>query len=187
MKVTFADWIHATSDVALAGILMKIATALLMSLLALPASAVPSARVIFTPQAGFGGASEGDGTLKLLFGDARPYHVESSGRVLADGNFRLDQTVLFQGKPPENRHWVLTTVKPGEYTGTLSDAAGKVDGRTNGSRLTLRYRLKGPLVMHQTLEIEPDGTIDNVGRITLLGIPVGHLQETIVRKPTAAQ
>jgi hypothetical protein len=37
--------------------------------------------------------------------------------------------------------------------------------------------------MHQTLELMPDGkTIDNVGKITLLGIPVGRLHETITRK-----
>jgi hypothetical protein len=170
-----------------AGILMKMATALLICLLASPALAMPQTTTTFTAQAGFGGASEGDGTLTLLFGKPRPYHVESYGHVLADGTFRLDQTVVFQGKPPTHRHWILSTVKPGEYTGTLSDAAGKVTGHTEGPRLTLRYRVKGPLVMHQALEMKPDGTIDNVGIVTLLGIPVGHLQETIVHKPTAAQ
>lgn len=169
---------------------MKMTTLMLtvaLAFLALPAFAVDTAPVSFTPQVGFGGASEGNGTLKLLFGKQRPYHVESDGHVLADGAFRLDQTVLFQGKPPRHRHWLLTTVQPGRYTGTLSDAAGRVTGHTEGRRLLLRYRLKGPLIMHQSLEIMPDGTIDNVGRITLLGIPVGHLQETIQRKPTAAE
>jgi hypothetical protein len=37
--------------------------------------------------------------------------------------------------------------------------------------------------MNQELELLPDGkTIDNVGTITLLGIPVGHLHETIARR-----
>lgn len=160
---------------------MKMATVLLMWLLALPVFAMPPGAPTFTPQAGFGGTSEGSGTLKLLFGKPRPYHVQSHGYALANGTFRLDQTVLFQGKPPTHRHWILTTEQRGEYTGTLSDAAGTVTGHTAGPRLTLRYRLKGPLIMHQTLEIMPDGRIDNVGRVTLLGIPVGHLQETIVR------
>lgn len=166
---------------------MKMAVVLLLWLLALPALAMPPATVTFTPQAGFGGASEGTGTFKLLFGKPRPYHVQSLGYALADGTFRLDQTVLFQGKPPTHRHWILTTKKPGEYTGTLSDAAGRVTGHTTGQRLSLRYRLKGPLFMHQTLEIMPDGSIDNVGKVTLLGIPVGYLKETIVRRPAAAE
>ncbi|MEP7185030.1 MAG: DUF3833 family protein [Rhodanobacter sp.] len=166
---------------------MKMAAVLLMWLLALPAFAMPPDAPAFTPQAGFGGASEGTGTLKLLFGKPRPYNVQSYGHVLANGTFRLDQTVLFQGKPPRHRHWILTTEQPGEYTGTLSDAAGRVTGHTDGPRLTLRYRLKGPLFMHQTLEIKPDGSIDNVGRVTLFGISVGHLQETIIRKPAQAK
>ncbi|MGP1666201.1 MAG: hypothetical protein ACTS5I_09900, partial [Rhodanobacter sp.] len=68
--------------------------------------------------------------------------------------------------------------------GTLSDAAGRVSGHAENARLTLRYRVKGPLIMHQTLKFMSDGTIDNVGRITFLGLPVGYLQETIQRKPT---
>ncbi|MEO7068693.1 MAG: DUF3833 family protein [Rhodanobacter sp.] len=164
---------------------MKMASALVtvsFLLFALPAFAAHPTSAVFTPQTGFGGISEGTGTLKLLFGKERPYRVENDGRRLADGTFRLDQTVLFEGKPPKHRHWILTTAHPAEYTGTLSDAAGPVTGQTKGRRLTLKYRLAGPLVMHQTLEIMPDGTIDNVGRITVLGIPVGHLQETIVSK-----
>lgn len=163
---------------------MKMATALLLLLLALlvvSVCAAQSAGFQLTPQAAFDGASVGNGTLKLLFGAERPYHVESSGKRLAGGTFRLDQTVRFQGKPPTRRHWMVSTVRPGTYTGTLSDADGGVTGHTEGSRLVLRYRLKGPLVMHQTLELKPDGTIDNVGRITLLGIPVGHLRETILK------
>jgi Protein of unknown function (DUF3833) len=137
----------------------------------------------FTPQNGFGGHSEGNGKLRLFFGKQRLFHVESHGYDQADGTFRLDQTVTFQGQPSQQRTWILKTIGQNYFTGTLSDAAGTVTGHTNGSRLQLEYRLKGPLVMHQTLELMPDGkTIDNVGKITLLGIPVGHLHETITRK-----
>lgn len=167
---------------------MKIPSVLLtvsLALLALPVFAAPPADVTFTPQVGFGGISEGTGTLKLLFGAKRPYRVENYGHRLADGTFRLDQTVVFEGKAPKRRHWILSTVQPARYTGTLSDAAGPVTGHTEGRRLLLKYRLAGPLVMHQSLEIMPDGTIDNVGKITVLGIPIGHLQETIVSKGDA--
>lgn len=137
----------------------------------------------FTPQAGFGGASEGDGALTLFLGKPQPFHVESRGTQQADGTFRLEQTVIFLGKPPQDRVWLLATDAVDRYSGTLSDAAGKVTGRTEGSHLSLQYRVKGPLVMHQALDLMPDGkTIDNKGVITLLGIPVGHLHETITRK-----
>ena len=102
---------------------------------------------------------------------------------MPDGTFRLDQTVTFQGQPSQERSWILKTIRQNHYTATLSDAAGPVTGLTNGSRLLLKYRVKGPLIMHQTLELMPDGkTIDNVGKITFLGVTVGHLHETITRK-----
>lgn len=137
----------------------------------------------FTPFNGFGGLSEGDGTLKLFFGKHRIFHVDSHGHKLTDGAFRIDQTITFLGKPPQKRHWIIKTTGSNKYTGTLSDASGSVTGRTEGSHLFLKYRIKGPLVMHQTLELLPDGkTIDNVGKITLFGIPIGFLRETILRK-----
>ncbi len=139
-------------------------------------------RMDFTPHNGFGGKSEGNGSLKLFMGKPRQFHVESSGSELSDGTFRLEQRVTFQGKPPQDRTWIIATVSPNHYSGTLSDAAGPMAGSTSGPRLSLRYRVKGPLVMHQELELLPDGkTINNVGTIRLLGIPVGHLRETIRR------
>lgn len=137
----------------------------------------------FTPQNGFSGRSEGNGKLRLFFGKKRHFHVESHGYDQADCTFRLDQTVIFEGQPSKERTWLLKTDRQNHYTGTLSDAAGGVTGLTNGSLLKLKYRLKGPLIMHQTLNLLRDGkTIDNVGKITLLGITVGRLHETITRK-----
>ena len=137
----------------------------------------------FTLHNGFSGYSEGNGKLRLFFGKQRLFNVESHGYDQADGTFRIDQTVTFQGQPSQKRSWILKTIGQNHFTGTLSDAAGRVTGRTNGSRLLLKYRLKGPLIMHQTLELMPDGkTIDNVGRITLLVITVCRLHETITRK-----
>jgi len=135
----------------------------------------------FTPQHGFGGHSQGDGSLRLFFGKQRAFHVDSHGYQQVDGTFRLDQTVTFQGQKPQKRHWILKTTSSNQYKGTLSDASGIVRGQTNGLRLTLRYRIKGPMFMHQTLKLLPDGkTIDNVGKITLIGIPIGSLHETII-------
>ena len=140
----------------------------------------------FTPQNGFSGESEGQGSLKLFLGKPRAFHVESRGSEQSDGTFRLDQTVTFQGEAPQQRFWILSTTSHNHYSATLSDAAGPVEGVTSGSHLSLHYRVKGPLVVHQELELSADGrTIDNMGVITLLGIPVGHLHETIARKSPA--
>lgn len=138
--------------------------------------------VLFTPESGLSGESRGDGALRLLLGRWRPFRVQSFGSSAGDGTFTLQQTVTFEGEPPRVRTWVIREVATLEYTGTLTDASGRVQGRTSGSRLTLKYRLKGPLVMHQVLDLSADGkTIANSGRITFLGVPVGRLRETIRR------
>ena len=137
----------------------------------------------FTPSAGFDGRTEGNGTLRLL-GKSRPFHVESYGFDRPDGTTQLDQTITAVGKAPRNRSFVIAAAGPQRYAGTLTGAAGPVTMRTDGDRLTLRYRAKGPLVVRQTLVLRPDErTIDNSGRVTLLGLPVGRLHETITRKP----
>ena len=163
-------------------ILALLILALCLSVVSVSAQTKEGSRE-FTPHNGFSGQSEGNGKLKLFFGKKRPFHVESHGSDQPDGTFRLDQTVTFQGQPSQQRTWLLKTDRQNHYTGTLSDAAGRVTGLTNGFILRLKYRLKGPLVMHQTLKLMPDGkTIDNVSKIKLLGITVGHLHETITRK-----
>lgn len=145
-------------------------------------AALATGPIEFTPRAGFGGKSEGKGTLKLILGKPRPFRVRSRGIEQADGKFRLEQTIFFEGEPSRDRVWVISTVSPNRYSATLSDASGPVNGTTSGPRLSLRYPIKGPLLMQQELELKPDGkTIDNVGTITLFGIRVGHLRETITR------
>lgn len=141
----------------------------------------------FTPRNGFSGDSEGQGTLRLFLRKPHSFHVQSSGREQDDGTFRLDQTVTFEGEAPQARFWILSTTSHNHYSATLSDAAGPVKGETTGALLSLRYRVKGPLVMHQELKLSADGkTIDNVGVITFIGIPVGRLLETITRKSAPA-
>ena len=137
----------------------------------------------FTPPNGFSGHSTGRGTLKLLIGKPRPFEVSSRGHAQDDGTFRLDQTVTFEGKPPQQRFWILHPIGVNRFSATLSDAAGRVTGETDGRQLSLRYRVVGPLVMHQELVLSPDSrTINNVGVITFVGIPIGRLHETIIRE-----
>lgn len=148
-------------------------------LIGLPAHAQ---QVLFTPEVGLSGTSQGNGTLKFFLGPRRTFHVRSFGRSQSDGSFTLNQTVSFAGKEPTTRSWVIRTVSPLHYVGALTGAAGPVSGHTSGRRLFLKYRVKGPFVMHQVLHLLPDGkTIANVGRVTLIGVPVAFLQETIRR------
>ncbi len=71
----------------------------------------------FTPQNGFSGHSEGNGKLRLFFGKQRLLRVESHGYDQADGTFRLDQTVTFEGQPSQKRFWILKTSGQNHFTG----------------------------------------------------------------------
>lgn len=153
-----------------------------------PAATPNASRLTFNPLKAFSGRSHGDGTLSVIFQDPQPYHVESRGFAQADGNFRLEQRVKFAGKPPQKRYWLLKETAPAHYAGTLSDAEGRVEGQTAGPQFGLVYALPGNLTMHQTLLLEPGGKlIDNVGRITFLGLQVGYLHETIERRRALRQ
>ena len=153
-----------------------------------PAATPAAAQLTFDPVSAFAGRSHGNGTLEVIFQPPQPFHVESRGFIQADGTFRLEQTVQFTGKPPQNRHWLLTRVSPTGYAGTLSDADGPVEGHMAGPQLSLVYPLPGNLTMHQTLTLEPGGkVIDNVGRITFWGVQIGYLHETIERKYAVRQ
>lgn len=135
----------------------------------------------FVPDEVFAGRTEGKGEMQLFLGKTRPFTVESLGSTQADGRFRLEQNVRFEGEPVQSRSWVMRQTTPGDYSATLTEASGPVVGRTDGSRLTLRYPLKvWGLVMHQTLDLAKDGrSVMNYGSIRFLGIPIGHLRETI--------
>ena len=153
----------------------------MFTLVVLPAHAQNDASV-FTPENGFSGLSEGNGVLHLFFGH-KSFHVENHGFNRPDGSFQLDQTVRFGDNAPDTRTWVIGPSNDLHYKATLSGAAGMVTGEASGLRLTLRYRIKGPLVMHQTLTLAADSkSIENVDRITVFGIPIGSLHELIRRK-----
>ena len=147
-----------------------------------------AAHLTFNPVKAFAGRSHGDGTLSVILQPPQPYHVESRGFTQTDGTFRLEQTVTFTGKPPQKRVWLLKKVSPTDYAGTLSDAAGPVEGHITGPQFNLIYPLPGNLTMHQTLTLKPGGkVIDNLGRITFWGLEVGYLHETIERRHALRQ
>lgn len=158
----------------------------LFSLLLAPPAAGSSqvGAVTFVPELVFGGSSQGIGHLKLGFGKARPFTVRSRGTRQADGGLKLDQVVRFDGEPPLYRSWLMWSTSAGNYSATLTDAAGPVVGRAVGSRFTLQYPLNHwGLVMHQTLDLAPDGkTIANLASIRWLGLQIGQLTETITLK-----
>ena len=131
----------------------------------------------------FVGASAGEGRLKIAFRKTRPVHVQSTGHQAEDGTIVVDQIITEPGRKATTRQWRLREVAPGRYAGSLSDAAGPVEGAVRGNCLELRFRMKGDLTAHQWLFAMPDGrTVQNRMSIRKSGILVARLHETITRR-----
>lgn len=139
---------------------------------------------VFTPERVFAGTLTGRGVLFTPSGKpARQLTVKSQGAIMADGRFRLDQTITDDRGKTSQRHWIMTNTGAGRYSATLSDAAGPVTAEVTGNLFRLKYRIKKPFVtMEQWLWLLPDGrTIMNEGTIRMPGRTVARLSEVIVR------
>ena len=154
---------------------------ILLSFFALAAATADLAapQPVFRPDAFFAGRTEGHAELKELFHSTKPVHVVGHSRV-DHGTLILDQTVMQQGKKPEQREWRLHQLGLGKFAGTLSDASGPVAGDVKGNCLHLTYPMKGGMKVEQRIYLQPGGkTALNRMTVSKLGITVAHLNETI--------
>lgn len=135
------------------------------------------------PERFFAGETRGTGLLATRF-DRRPDSVvvASTGRMDADGTFRLEQTILQNGRTRQ-RTWRMQRIGARRYTASLSDAAGPVTATLDGPVLQIRYRLtRWGAVMHQTLVLLPgDSVVDNRATVRFFGLPIARLAERIER------
>jgi hypothetical protein len=170
---------------------------LLPACVSTPEAAAPIARAEtprFDPFVFFLGTSRGEGVLDKAFSDEVPVRVESRGRIEVEPHHEaswdaadtrvlvLDQVVHEGDKRPRQRQWRLTEIAPGYYEGSLTDAIGKVTGRSSGNTLVLEYRMEGSFKVRQELTLSEDGRrAHNVLKVSQLGVTVAVLVEDIVR------
>ena len=139
------------------------------------------------PERFFAGTTRSFGVLETRSGAPQQlFHVEGHGAAGPEG-FRLDQTVVFDGKPPQHRTWLMRPTGPHSYRATLSDAGGRVTAEAYGDLFHLSYRLKIPLGrMEQWLYLQPDGrTVLNEATVTVAGVVAARLSERITREDAA--
>jgi len=143
-----------------------------------------AARPAFRPDLFFAGRTQGRGTVKIAT-SSRPriLEVEGVGRTEADGVLVLDQLVRLDGKATR-RSFRIRRAADGSWEGTLTDAAGPVAASVAGDTLRLSYRMKrAGMRMNQTLTLLPGGrTVLNRARVTMLGVPVARIEETIEKR-----
>ena len=142
------------------------------------------------PEAFFAGTTTSTGLLETNSGaPTRQFHVEGKGQQLADGSFRLDQSVTLGQQAPKSRTWIIRRLGEHRYTATLTDASGPVTAEAYGNLFHLRYPLKSLPAgeMEQWMYLQPDGrTVMNEATVRALGVVVGHLSERITQTNAAA-
>lgn len=153
---------------------------------ALSPSAFDGGQPEMRPEAFFAGATSSSGVIEDRAGaPTQRFHVRGVGQLLADGSFRLEQSVGFDRDPPQTRTWIMRRVGTHQYSASLTDASGAVEGEAYGDLFHLRYLMKAPTggQMEQWMYLQPDGrTVVNVATIRVLGIVVAHLSERITHE-----
>lgn len=154
---------------------------------ALPPSAFDGGAPEMRPERFFAGTTRSTGVLENASGTPTSrFHVEGSGEELADGSFRLVQTITMDGEQPTTRTWLLRRLDAHRYSGTLTDASGPVEGEAYGNLFHLRYPMRSPTggAMEQWLYLQPDGiTVLNEARVSVWGFTVARVSERISRAP----
>lgn len=139
------------------------------------------------PERFFAGATESQGVLEDAAGaPLQRFTVRGRGERLADGAFRLDQTLAFEGQPTRTRTWLIRATGPHGYATTLTDAAGPFAAEAYGDLFHLRYRLKGVPTgtVEQWLYLQADGrTVVNELVARVAGVTVRRVSERISRVP----
>jgi hypothetical protein len=133
----------------------------------------------FDPVKFFTGNTEGHGTLKKAMSGRQTTHVTGTG-TMRDGQLVIDQVVRIQGEKNQSRHWELRETTPGNYSGTISDAKGKVTAWVSGSELHIKYTMKdGGMSVSQVLTMEDSRSVHNAMKIRKFGIVFATIDETI--------
>ena len=138
------------------------------------------AGALFDPIAFFDGHTQGNATLRKLFGEPVGVRVDSIGRSDGHGGLILDQTIREGHTAARQRRWVFRADGPGRYSGSLTDAAGPVEFVVAGPRAFIRYRMKNGLDVEQRLALQRDHhLVSNQMIVTKLGLRVARLDEQI--------
>jgi hypothetical protein len=151
-----------------------------IALLGASASAVPtSTHGMIDPMRFFEGRTESVSTVKLIM--RKPFNSRSIGQGEIDsGVLELVQRVQDEGKAPYNRQWRMRQVAPGQFAGTMSEAAGPVLAEEVNGQYRFRFKMKGNLTVEQWLTPLPGGqAARSKTSIRKFGMTVGRSEGTI--------
>jgi hypothetical protein len=156
---------------------VRLVAAAALALLA-PGAAAETPKLDLT--AFFTGRSHADNVLRIVFHGPTKLIVDSIGGKGDRGDFVLVDTVHEGDKPVRTRKWVMRSVEPDHFTGSLSDATGPVDIVVSGNSAIVRYTMKGGLSIVQRMTLQADGrTLSNHVDARKFGLRFAQVDGTI--------
>ena len=160
---------------------MRRCSALLVLTLTACSSGKPGASgQSFDPVQFFAGHTQGDATLHILTGSSRHVAVDSNGIPDGHGGLVLDQTIREQGSRMRTRRWVLHPAGSNRWSGTLTDADGRVRVERTPANVVIHYRMKNGTEVEQRLQQDRAArTVSNHMTVSRFGVRLATLDERI--------
>jgi hypothetical protein len=126
------------------------------------------------PFAFFEGTTESVSTMRITL--QKPYvsRAVGVGKILPDGSIEVVQHVVEQGRREFERRWQMRQVRPGLFTGTMSEAIGPIKVERIGKAYRFRFTLKNHLSAEEWITPESDTKATTRMTVRKFGIAVAH-------------
>ena len=159
---------------------MKAAALLAVALLAAASTGAAQVKPRLDLAEFFAGRTHGEGTIKKALKRSARITIETVGQRGKGGELILIDTIKEEGEPTRVRRWVMRPAGSNGFTGTISDAAGPVRVDVQGTKATIRYKMKeGGIGIHQVLTMRDRKTLDSEVTAKKLGVRVARMEGTI--------
>ena len=129
----------------------------------------------------FTGRTHAESQIKVAFRKPVRHVTDTVGRKAANGELVLVDTIKEEGKPMKTRRWTMRPAGPNRFTGSMSEAVGPVSVTVDGTKATIRYRMKGGISIEQSLTMRDAKTLSNHVAAKKLGVRLGRL-DGVIRK-----
>lgn len=129
----------------------------------------------------FTGRTHAESQIKVAFRKPVRHITDTVGKKAANGELVLVDTIKEEGKPTKIRRWTMRPAGPDRFTGMMSEATGPVKVTVNGTKATIRYKMKGGITVEQTLTMRDRNSLSNHVAAKKLGVRLGRL-DGIIRK-----
>jgi hypothetical protein len=135
----------------------------------------------------FAGRTVAEGSFSAINGVKRSFDVDLTGRW--NGKvLTLREDFHFSDGERDTKTWRFTKTGPKSYEGTREDVIGKVPIYVEGKTARFSYLVyldkerTNKVRFHDTMTIQPDGSIRNVALVTKFGFPVAITRVNFKRK-----